>query len=184
MALLLRAVPDPAGPGSTQPQHPAGCCRGVKTWDSSKSQYFTATVPHTTMWDTTLITSILCSMVLKRHNSTYYHFSKLWRTFKIGLVASLQILGHFCIPELQFSTCSGTSHVRGPQKQSREEQSAGILVLGVQVPGPRLEFCLENTARGEGDPATKCAQKSEKTNCKAAFPPFSSTLNASMENSF
>lgn len=61
--------------------------------------------------------------------------------------------------------------------KSRTEQSGGFPVLGLQVPGPRLEFCLENTARGEGDKAMKCAQKLEKTNSKAAFPPFSSSLN-------
>lgn len=68
--------------------------------------------------------------------------------------------------------------------ESRTEQSAGIPVLGVQIRGPHLEFCLENTARGEGDTAIKRVQKPEKTNCKAAFPPFSSSLNVSMENSF
>lgn len=49
--------------------------------------------------------------------------------------------------------------------KSRTEQSAGIPVLGVQVQGPCLEFCLENTARGEDDTAIKHVKKSEKTNC-------------------
>lgn len=68
--------------------------------------------------------------------------------------------------------------------KSRTEKSAGIPVLSVQVSGPHLEFCLENTARGEDDTAMKYAQKSEKTNSKAACPPFSFSLNVSMENSF
>lgn len=39
--------------------------------------------------------------------------------------------------------------------KSRAEQSAGVTVPGVQVPEPCLEFCLENTSRGEGDKAMK-----------------------------
>lgn len=68
--------------------------------------------------------------------------------------------------------------------KSRTEQSAGIPVLYVHVPGPHLEFCLENTARREGVTAMKRVQKLEKTNSKAAFPSFSCNLNVSMENSF
>lgn len=68
--------------------------------------------------------------------------------------------------------------------KSRTEQSAGIPVLGVQIPGPCLEFCLENTARQVADKAMKCVHKLENTNSKAAFPAFSSSLNVSMENSF
>lgn len=82
-------------------------CKNMGYKPPANSQYFTATVHHTTLWDSTQITSFLCLMVLKRHNNRYFHFSKLWRTFKIGLAASLQILGYFCIPVLQFCTCSG-----------------------------------------------------------------------------
>lgn len=150
----------------------------------SNSQYFTATVPHTTLWDTTQITSILCSMVLKRHNSRYYHFSKLLRTFKIGLAASLQILGHFCIPELQFSTCSGD--LACPWTSKAEQRRAVCMnpCAGCASPWTTFGVLPPNAARGEGDAAMKCAQKLENTNSKAAFPPFSSTLNVSMENSF
>lgn len=68
--------------------------------------------------------------------------------------------------------------------KSRTEQSAGIPVQCVHVPEPHLELCLKNTAKREGGRAMKCAQKSEKTNSKTAFPPFSSSMKVSMENSF
>lgn len=113
----------------------------------SNSQYFTAAVPHTTLWDTTQITFFLCPIVLRRHNSRYYHFSKLWRIFKIGLAASLWILEHFCIPEPQFSTCSGD--LACPWTSRAEQSSLQESLCSVCMSLNHIWSCASKTLQNE-----------------------------------